>query len=242
MALISAHRGGAGRDLDNTVAGIETAIALGCDFVEFDVRVTADARAVLAHDEHVVVDGVARSIAALPYAAVARAGVDTLDDALEAVRGRIGAHVDLKASDRDLAIVLRVIDRCGTDDLVVTTSDDADVRAIARWAEDAAPGLRVALSTAIRTGPGGRARRAGRTLLAWFPRTRVRRSGATAVAAHHRWARWWLRDWAHRRGLPLLVWTVDDDRRLAHWLADPLTWVVTTNRPARAMQLRLSSP
>ncbi len=46
MALVSAHRGGAGddRSAQNTLAAFEAAIALGCDYVEFDVRLTADGR------------------------------------------------------------------------------------------------------------------------------------------------------------------------------------------------------
>ncbi len=53
MALVSAHRGGAGDDhsLENTLAAFRSAIADGVDFVEFDVRLTADHRAVLSHSD-----------------------------------------------------------------------------------------------------------------------------------------------------------------------------------------------
>ena len=55
MALVSAHRGGAGddRSLENTLEAFRAAIALGVDFVEFDVRLTSDGRAVISHgDDH----------------------------------------------------------------------------------------------------------------------------------------------------------------------------------------------
>ena len=48
---IYGHRGAAGLVLENTVASIKKAIALGVDGVEFDVRTTKDGKAVIIHDE-----------------------------------------------------------------------------------------------------------------------------------------------------------------------------------------------
>lgn len=243
MPLVSAHRGGAGGvAAENSIAAIESAIALGCDYVELDVRLTRDGRAVLSHDDDPGVAGAPRSIAAHRLADLQGVGLTTLDDALAAIQGRIGAHVDLKVVDRDLAVTRQVVEAVGVDALVVTSAEDADVRSITRWADAQAPGLRVGLSTAARHPPGRVRPTLTARIASWFPRTRLRRSGANVVAAHHVWARWWLRSWARRRGLPLLVWTVDTDHGLRRWVHDPHTWVVTTNRPARALELRLSSP
>jgi glycerophosphoryl diester phosphodiesterase len=46
------HRGAAGRAPENTLAGLRRAKELGCAWVEFDVRLTADGAAVLCHDAH----------------------------------------------------------------------------------------------------------------------------------------------------------------------------------------------
>ena len=44
------HRGAAARAPENTLAGLRCAKALGCTWVEFDVRLTADGALVLCHD------------------------------------------------------------------------------------------------------------------------------------------------------------------------------------------------
>src|SRR5579862_3004583 len=44
------HRGAAARAPENTLAGLRRAHALGCRWVEFDVRLTADGVPVLCHD------------------------------------------------------------------------------------------------------------------------------------------------------------------------------------------------
>lgn len=45
------HRGAAARAPENTLAGFRAAKMLGCDWVEFDVRLTADGGLVLCHDD-----------------------------------------------------------------------------------------------------------------------------------------------------------------------------------------------
>jgi len=47
------HRGAAGHDPENTLAAIQKGIALGVDFVEIDLRRTADGVLVVLHDETV---------------------------------------------------------------------------------------------------------------------------------------------------------------------------------------------
>ena len=47
---IIGHRGAAGLELENTLSSLQKAKELGCDGVEFDVRITKDRRLVLCHD------------------------------------------------------------------------------------------------------------------------------------------------------------------------------------------------
>jgi glycerophosphoryl diester phosphodiesterase len=240
MVLVSAHRGGAGgvRSAENTLAAFDAAIALGCDYVELDVRFTSDGIAVVSHDGEVTgADGTRRSIADHRLDEIAGATLVTLDAVLELMRGRVGAHVDLKVRGREAELAHRVVDALGAGAVVITTAEDASVRRLVAWASEHAPGLMVGLSSSPRSASGRWPRLVARGHSA-FARTRVRRSGATVVVAHRTLARWSLRAYARRRGLPLLVWTVDRPDELARWMNDPATWMVTTNHPARALAAR----
>jgi glycerophosphoryl diester phosphodiesterase len=241
--MVSAHRGGAGdiRSAENTVEAFEAAIALGCEYVELDVRLTADGTALVAHRDEVVVGDGRYSIAAHPLDALAGTPLVTLDAVLALIRGRIKAHVDLKVRGREIEVVSRIVDVLGVDAVVVTTAEDASVRALVAWSRSHAPGLLVGLSSSPRSSHGRWDRRLAR-LQAAFPRTRVRRSRANVVVSHKTLARLSLRRYARRHGLPLLVWTVDRPRELERWMNDPATWMVTTNHPARAIAARRPLP
>lgn len=236
MALVSAHRGGAGADnrLENTLDACERAIAWGCDYIEFDVRRSADGHYVVFHDDLLTIEGVRQSISASAYAVLHGGELLRLDDLLDLLRGRAKAHVDLKVIGDEIAVVDRIVETLGQDNVIITTAEDDSVRAIREWSHTHAPGLLVGLSSSAR---GGGARRRDR-FASWFPRTRLRRSGANLVVSHRWVARLWLRAYARRRRLPLLVWTVDAPRGLGRWMNDPRAWMVTTNYPERAFEAR----
>lgn len=238
--LVSAHRGGAGdeRAAENTLAAFEAAIALGCDYVEFDVRFASDGTAVVFHDAAVTGDdGTPIPIAGHRLDEMTGVVPVTLDEVLGLVKGRINAHVDLKLPGREVELVRRIVDALGAGSVVVTTAEDSSVRRLVGWAAEHAPGLLVGLSSSPRSAHGRRQRAVARIESA-FPRTRVRRSRATVVVAHRTLARWTLRAYAIRRGLPLLVWTVDRTSELERWMNDPAVWMVTTNHPVRAIAAR----
>src|SRR5947199_8504280 len=67
------HRGAAAHAPENTLAGLRRAKALGCSWVEFDVRLTADNEPVLLHDNRLerTTDGRGR-VSAMSLAAVRR--------------------------------------------------------------------------------------------------------------------------------------------------------------------------
>lgn len=240
MALVSAHRGGAGDDrrAQNTLAAFENAIAAGCDYVEFDVRVTADGTPVVFHDAELDDGAMRRAIAGHRADEFAGGTLLLLDDVLELIAGRVKAHVDLKITGHEVELADRVVRWLGVDQVILTTAEDSSVRRLMAWADEQAPDLLIGLSTGRRAWRGGSWARRLASLETAFPRTRIRRSGANLVVAHKSIARWSLRRYARRRGLPLLVWTVDDPAELRRWMNDPHVWMVTTNHPERAFAAR----
>jgi glycerophosphoryl diester phosphodiesterase len=112
LPRVIGHRGAAARAPENTLAGFRLANSLGCDWVEFDVRLTADHTLVVCHDDRVERTTNGRgAISDLALAEIreldagswfdrsfAGEPVPTLDETLELCCGLgLGANVEIKA-------------------------------------------------------------------------------------------------------------------------------------------------
>jgi glycerophosphoryl diester phosphodiesterase len=210
--LVSAHR----------PVDLEAVLRLGVDHVELDVRQLPDGEFVVAHDEG--------DPHAVPY-----------EEFLTRLAGRAGAHVDLKlVSDDGVPEVeaarraLAVLDAAA---VVVTTESVVGVRAVRDWADAEGIELRVGLSVGRPVHRLPFHRQVG-VRLAELLSPGVRDSRANVVVARHTLARLGMAWLARRRGLPLLVWTVDGERSLRYWLRPGRAWMVTTNHPELALRLR----
>lgn len=120
------HRGAAARAPENTLAGLRQARALGCAWVEFDVRLTGDGALVLCHDSQLdrTTSGSgpvsAQTLAAIRECdagswfdpAFAGERIPTLDEALLlAAELDLGANVEIKADrGREYATAVAVAD------------------------------------------------------------------------------------------------------------------------------------
>ncbi|WP_188669835.1 glycerophosphodiester phosphodiesterase [Hoyosella rhizosphaerae] len=251
--MISAHRCGAGADLalGNGRAALERALQLDVDFVEFDVQLCGDDTFVLHHDDHIVADGERILLTSLTFDEFASLVDDpiTFKQALEILqRSDKKAHIDFKFSTGDgetedpearteVAAARLAIDTLGCENFIITTLEDDSVRALRDWSDHQDIALMVGLSL-------------GRDLVGYspidkvvirmselFPSRRFRESRANLVVVHHRLAYFGVAEWAARRSLPLLVWTVDGQARLSRWLFDERVWLVTTNFPQDARRI-----
>jgi glycerophosphoryl diester phosphodiesterase len=253
LPLVSAHRGGAGaaRELENTIGALRDATELDCEYVEFDVRRCRDGVYVVHHDA-ALRDGDRRvPVASLTFEEFTRLADSylVLDDALEVLRGRKKVHLDLKFLARpeagdpvppshELALVQHVVDVMGPDDVLVTGLQDEAVAVVRAWSREHHPDLLVGLSLSRDVGVRGLVKLLTGRLDELLPGRRLRASDANLAVCRHTQARLWGARWARRHGLPLLVWTVDDPADLRAWLGDDRAWMVTTNFPRRAVELR----
>lgn len=229
--LVSAHRMGAGgdRSRENSLAALEGAVALGVDYIEFDVWRRDDGSFVVAHDP--------AHDAGLSYDAV-----------LEAIGARALAHIDLKfvspgeAYDAgqawEVEAARRAVAALGQERMIVTTNHDRGVRAVRDWGDAEGLELRVGLSLGTSVKRLSLLRRISVRRSELLPAVRIRESRANLVVAHHTLARLGVAAFARRRGLPLLVWTVDTPRGLHYWLRPGRAWLVTSNFPERALRIR----
>jgi glycerophosphoryl diester phosphodiesterase len=130
------------------------------------------------------------------------------------------------------------VDVLGHERMIVTTGHDRAVRAVRDWGDAEGLDLRVGLSLGRSIRRLSLLRRITVLREELFPHVRIRESRANLVVAHHLLARFGVAAYARRRGIPLLVWTVDSPRGLRYWLRPGRAWLVTTNHPGPAMDVR----
>jgi glycerophosphoryl diester phosphodiesterase len=170
---------------ENTIASFEKAIALGCDEVETDVWLVGP-RLAIAHD--------AEDAAGAPL---------SLDDVLEACRGRVVVNVEMKCAGSEAAA--RETGRAVASHLA---GRDAEAYVSSFWwaalvgAREAAPAVRRAF---IYSGAPDLAAliRAAREIELW------------AIHPSHRYVTPELVAAAHGAGLQVNTWTVNEPERIA---------------------------
>ena len=227
-----AHRGGASEHPENTMAAFESAVAMGYRYLETDVHATADGVVVAFHD-HVldrVTDRTGR-IADLPWSAVNRARVGGRDDQgvprLEDVLGtwsQVRVNIDAK-SDAAVAPLIEVLRHTEAFDRVCVAAFSD--RRLARFRR--LTGGQVCTSM----GPGEIARL---RLASWGGVNGAGPIGGACAQVPVRYGRVRVVDGrflaaAHRAGLPVHVWTIDDPVEM-NLLLDLGVDGIMTDRPA----------
>ena len=233
-AAISAHNGGSEQAPAGTLAAYQSALAGGADYLEFDVRRTADGELVAYHDARV---RRRHAVAALSYAelcALTGYEVPTTGSLLRLLAGEAFAHIDLKDSDCLAAILSQALSLLTPASMIVTTGDQAVIREVRQRHPAVPAGLTLSADlpeTARYLARRARGR-AGSRLDA------VLGSGATWAVVHQRLAGPDFLADCRRHGLATMVWTVNNDTVMSRLLGSPDVDVVVTDRPGRAAALR----
>lgn len=232
--LISAHRGSCGTAGLAAAERYDRAISLGVDYVELDVRRSADGLFINYHDG---VTPSGRATNSLSYPELkAELGDEllTLDELLEVIAGRVSLHVDLKEPGDEGDIARILIAHKASTRFVVTTGEVESIRVV----KDMFPQVQAGLTL----GTDMRDARVWATpterMSELFPGPRLKRSHADFVAAHQQLARIRLLRYCTRKRLPVWVWTVDETREIERFMRDPRVTTVVTNRPDVALRFR----
>ncbi len=232
--LISAHAGSCGAPNLPVAERYARAVELGVDFVELDLRRTADGVYVSHHDD---LTPSGRSIPRLTLAELKSdlgAELLTLDDLLEIVSGRAGLHVDLKEGGYEAEIVSTLLARVADARFVVTTGDVASIRAI----KDRFPAVHAGLTLGTDMKNAQAWVMLTERLGELFPGPRLRRSHADFVAAYKQLASIRLLSYCAHRRMAAWVWTVDEEVEITRFMADPRVTTLITNRPDIALRWR----
>jgi glycerophosphoryl diester phosphodiesterase len=231
--LIDAHRGECGIPGLPAADRYRRAISMGVDYVEIDVRRSADGAYVNYHDERTPSG---RAVSELSYAALKQeldANLLKVDEVMALVDGRVGLHVDVKEVGDEVAIVPLIQAGCAHSPIVFTGADDS-IRTIKETFPRVSAGL--TLGEDLEGAPLWRYLRVRMSEL--FPGVRLRRSHADFAAVHQRLAGIRVLDYCARVHMPAWVWTVDDEVNIARFMHDPRVAVLITNRPDVALRFR----
>jgi glycerophosphoryl diester phosphodiesterase len=202
---VTAHRGSSFTAPENTMAALKQAAADGAGYAEIDVQTTADGEVILMHDGDLMrVASVNRRIQDMSWEALkdidigswfspdfSRERTPTLEQAIAFARGRIRLNIELKYNrpDPELAVsVARIIRRNDfAGECVITSLDYAELRRLKELIPEIEAGLIVfrALGDVVRT-------------------------EADFLSMHAAQATRRLVKRAHRRGMEIHVWTVND--------------------------------
>lgn len=224
-----AHRGGAAEGDENTAEAFARAVALGYRYVETDVHATADGVAVVFHDPDLLrVTGTAGTIAGLRWADLATvrvggaAAVPRLDDVLAAWPD-VRFNIDVKA-DGVVGPAVAAVRSGGAGERVLLASFSdrrlAAVRELAGPSVATSLGQRGVARLRLASLPGLRLRLPSSVVAAQVPV----RSGPVPVVDRRFVA------YAHRLGLQVHVWTIDDPAEMDR-LLDLGVDGIMTDRP-----------
>ncbi len=234
--MVSAHRGSCG------VAGLPAAerylraVGLGVDYVELDVRRTADGVLVNYHYDTTPSGRPAGTLAYSELKSELGPELLTLHEVLDLVDGRAGLHVDLKEPGYEAETVRTALADAAGERFVVTTGEVESIRTVKEHFPHVNAGLTI--GTDMGSVPAWAAAR--ERLSELFPGPRLRRSRADFVAVHQQLARIRLLGYCARRQIPAWVWTVDEESEIERFMADPRVTTLITNRPDVALRLRAS--
>lgn len=230
--LITAHRAGAARAPENTLAALRLAITEKADYAEIDVQTAADGTLVVLHDADLMrIAGDPRRVANLTvtemqrldvgrWHSVAFAGefVPTLAQMLNEARNKIGLNIELKYNQADPSLAQAVVSLLQqeqmTRQVVITSLEARVIEEVQRLDPSIRTGLIVTQSI-------GDPSRANTQFLAVNQ----------AMANEKFIAR------AHKGGKQIHVWTVNNPRQMLRMLALGAD-VLITDYPKEAVDIR----
>jgi glycerophosphoryl diester phosphodiesterase len=227
---VTAHRGGTVHSIENTLSAIREAIDDGAQFAEIDVQLSRDGVLVVTHDSDFSRQaGVARKVWEMDYEEIraielTREGmtepeyVPTFEEVLKAARGRIRINIELKYyGDHQPHLAERVVEAVRAldmeDQVIVQSLHYAGLQEVRQLAPNIPIGYLFSVN----------AREPARLDVDFFS---VQLGRVDHDFIHS----------AHRRGLEVHVWTVDDPADMQR-LIDLGVDNLITNRPREALAL-----
>lgn len=219
------HRGAPSIAPENTISSFLKAIEAGADLVELDVQVTLDGIPIALHDEDLVrVAGIninARKSRFNDLREISVGGekIPSLEEVLRLVTDKVGILIEIKVPG-DENVVIDTVKMVGVEEKIAIISFYEEALAnVKRRSPNVPCGI-------IYTQPPGKILKAK---MAGFEMVVPRYPLATKKAV----------DLAHRMGIKVVVWTVNDEKLVAEMASRGVDGI-TTDYPSMVVKIRSS--
>ena len=230
--LIIAHRGSPSHAKENTIESFEKAMVSGADMIEFDVRRTKDDVLIAFHDE-LIQGHWTKDLTFGTISQMARHqgfGIPTVEEVLKCSRGKIKLDVELKEGGYEKEIIELILGYFEEDQFVITSFNDASLRVIKERYPD--------IQTGLILGRDIPSYRFLTRLQEFFPMKRCKKAKADLLVTHFKLLRFGFLQRTRRSGLPVFVWTVNDEETIWKLLHDRRVYAIITDKPDLAVFLR----
>lgn len=228
-SAIIAHRGGATvPHRENTLSAFLSAIQLGADYVEFDIRQTSDHQLVVFHNDSI--NG--QRLSSLTYsklrsiAAQYGCEVPLLTDVLRLCKGKIKLDIELKETGYEESVVSLVKNDYAYDEFMIKSFNDISVSRVKHIDPCVKTGLLI-----------GRNKYFPFILKDFFPVSRLKKCGADFVSPRYVLATHGFIARMHFHKIGIFVWTPNTTKYISKYLKRRVDGIIT-DYPGIALSLR----
>lgn len=235
------HRGAKAYAPENTLTSFEKALELGCDMVEFDIRITKDKHPVVIHTNQLKkLTKIFGRVNKLTLAQVKKLKikkietVPTLAEVLEVIGNKLGINIELKVKSSAQIVVQTLRDyKIDFSKVMIASNHPGEIRAVKRLEPEITTALVFRSTNAINF---------------WFvldflailllPITKyyitwvVKKAGADYLNINHHFLSKEKVDLFHSRGIKICAWTVDSQKKI-NYLKNLGIDGIITNYPDR---------
>ncbi len=231
MSII-AHRGRTALlESENTLEAFRSAIEIGVDWIEFDLRRCQDGQIVCYHDAKI--DGIA--IGNLSYARLLAIGkskgftIPLFEEAIQFCRGKVRLDIEIKDEGYEHLVIAIALKHLDYSEFVIKSFNDSSVISIKKIDPNIKTGLLIG-----RLPPRSIW---GIMLFHLLPEYRVLRTGADFVSPNYRLLRLGFLWRMKRIDKEVYIWTVNRESLLTKFIANPSISAIITDRPELAMKI-----
>ncbi|MFQ5453743.1 MAG: glycerophosphodiester phosphodiesterase, partial [Candidatus Zixiibacteriota bacterium] len=233
--IIIAHRGASLAYRENSIEAFETAISIGADAIEFDVRRTGDGILIIHHDPELFETGL--TISDSQYTDLEKQcnyqnfHLPTLEETLKLCSGKIALDIELKETGYEKDVVSQVFKYYHPANVIFKSFIDTSVHKIKTIAPQSLTCLLLGIDDPIPL-----KKRIGEL----FPVSRLKNCQVDFVSPNWKLLKFRFLNRMKTANMPVIVWTVDDIH-LAKKLMSQDVAAIITNTPEKLLSINEDS-